>query len=99
MRPHIYLLRGQWTCARRSGGWTVWPYGKGNTPLAAYLDWKSRAPRLDTITVRVGVRVAWWVAPYTRLLILAVRITRRAPEMERFERRIMKGIKVKTTVV
>lgn len=39
-RPHIYLLRGEWTCARRSHGWNVWPYGKGATQVDAYNDWK-----------------------------------------------------------
>jgi hypothetical protein len=55
--------------------------------------------RISTITVKATVHVAWWVEPYMFLMILAMNLTRRAPDMERFERRIMKGIKVKTTVV
>ena len=39
-KPHIYLLRGQWTCARLSGSWCIYPYGKGSTPRAAYLHWQ-----------------------------------------------------------
>jgi hypothetical protein len=40
MKPHIYLLRGEWTCARKSGQWHIWPYGKGSTPNLAYLHWQ-----------------------------------------------------------
>lgn len=39
-KPHIYLLRGKWTCARLSDLWCIWPYGKGSTPRAAYLQWQ-----------------------------------------------------------
>ncbi|MFP3185074.1 MAG: hypothetical protein RXR52_33680 [Paraburkholderia sp.] len=39
MRPHIYFLRGQWTCAATSGGWAIWPLGRGDTPRAAFCDW------------------------------------------------------------
>jgi hypothetical protein len=39
-KPHIYLLRGKWTCARLSDLWCIWPYGKGSTPRAAYLHWQ-----------------------------------------------------------
>lgn len=39
LRPHIYLIHGRWTCASLSGGWAVFPYGKGDTPLDAYCDW------------------------------------------------------------
>lgn len=42
MRPLIYFKNGRWTCAAQSGGWQVWPYGKGDTPLAAYCDWLAR---------------------------------------------------------
>ena len=55
--------------------------------------------RILTITVKATVHVAWWVEPYMFLMILATHLTRRAPNMERFERRITKGIKVRTTVV
>jgi hypothetical protein len=95
MRPHIYLLRGQWTCAHRSGGWTVWPYGKGDTPLAAYEDWKSRAPPVGTINVRIGVRIAWWFLPYAALLKALAIVTRRIPGDAHIERMAYRAVRTK----
>lgn len=40
--PHIYVRNGKWKCARRSGVWLVWPYGQGDSPLAAYCDFLRR---------------------------------------------------------
>lgn len=41
-RPHVYFKNGAWKCARKSGVWLVWPYGRGNTPLSAYCDFLRR---------------------------------------------------------
>jgi hypothetical protein len=96
MHPHIYFLRGQWTCAAQSSGWQVWPYGKGDTPLAAYRDWLSMTRQI-TVTIRCSR--AWWLRPCFMALKAWVLITRRMPSdalIDRVARRAVRTELVET---
>lgn len=48
---------------------------------------------VGTITITIRVRVAWWVRPYLWVMARLPLITRRQPDMQKVQRRILSGIR------
>ena len=46
-----------------------------------------------TVSIRLSVKVAWWVKAYLRLVVLQAKLTGKLPDPDLVERRIRRGVR------
>jgi hypothetical protein len=46
-------------------------------------------------TLQIKITIAWWVRPYLQLVALYVFLTGRAPDLERVQRIVLRGVRTR----